>query len=123
MTNALTTARNMTPLDTGVLRYDATRARIKSYGFDILWSKTIAPYVQILQEGRGYNAQYKGFLDEIGHTMARQIANGMMGKKNDAATWKLSKDFQNAEEVSTRETRGTKRKRVANYRMGAFARK
>lgn len=123
MTNSLRTARRMTPMDTGVLKYDATRVRIKSYGFDVLWSKDVAPYVQILQEGRGYNAQHKGFLDEIGHTIARQIANGMMGKKDNSLTWKLEEKVQTEQEYLTRETRGAKRKRIANYRMGSYAKK
>jgi len=123
MTNAHKTARRMTPIESGVLRYDATHVRITNYGFDVYWLKTVAPHVEILQEGRGYNAQHKDFLDQIGHTIARQIANGVMGKKDNSLTWQLEENQQTQEEVNTREMRAVKRKRIANYRMGAYAKK
>jgi signal peptidase I len=104
MVRARDLLKRSTPVDTGFLKHHATFGRLKVDGFDLIVSKSIANYVKIVQEGRGYNQNNRNYIG-----LAETIINRML-----ARSYALGKDDSNKYDALHRDIERNKKQTKTN---------
>lgn len=77
---ALGIAREVSPYETGNLRYNSIKSELVQNGFNIIYDLNSAFYIYFLEEGTKYTQKHKGFIE---YGTVPLIAGFLRAKYND----------------------------------------